>query len=178
VDLKQIESLIKTYPDFPKKGVFFKDIFPVLANSEAFQSTIDELIKKVSDKEFDYIMGVDARGFIFGSAMATKLRKAFIVCRKKGKLPGKVISHKFNYEYSSAELAIQEGLIPPGSKVLLVDDILATGNTATACFQLLKKVKADVVATLFFGEIRALREGCVLRKEIDAEVPVITLFYL
>jgi adenine phosphoribosyltransferase len=174
----EILALIETYPDFPTEGISFKDISPILADPTALASVVDELAAEIADLSFETIVGIDARGFIFGPLLAYKMKKRFVMCRKKGKLPGETVTYAYEYEYSSAELSIQKSAIPEGSRVLIVDDVLATGNTALACGKMIEQLKSTVVGYLFFAEIAALKESRTIESQIGTDTPLITLFSL
>lgn len=153
VDLKKH---IRDIPDFPKEGIIFKDISTLLKHKDAFKASIDILAKKFKKKRIQYVVGVEARGFIFGSALAYKLGVGFIPVRKKGKLPHKTSSVTYQLEYGTDTLEIHADAIPQGSRVLLVDDLLATGGTVTAVIDLLKKQKANIVGVAFIVELKFL----------------------
>lgn len=142
------EKHIGVYPDFPKKGISFKDISPLVANGPAFQSVIDDLAKLAEKYSPDYIIGAESRGFIFGAALAYKLGKGFIMGRKAGKLPGKTIKASYALEYGTASIEIPEGVIPEGAKVLLVDDLMATGGTFDALKRIVVEAGGVPVAAL------------------------------
>ena len=132
--IETVKNAIKEYPDFPKKGIMFQDIFGVLLNPEANAALNDialDHVKKHADS-FDIIVGLDSRGFLFGNTMALSVKKPFVPIRKKGKLPGACHSTTYTLEYGTDTLEIQEGSIKPGDRVLIVDDLLATGGTLTA----------------------------------------------
>lgn len=154
-----LRKFVKDVPNYPQKGVMFYDISPALFNSKAFRYSIIAMGDLITRLDYDFIVGIDARGFLFASALAIDLKKGLVLCRKKGKLPGKVTSQAYKYEYSQGELVIQSDKIIPGKKYLIIDDVLATGNTCLAAVQVLRKAKAVVTHSLFFGEI------CVLHGE-------------
>jgi adenine phosphoribosyltransferase len=155
--LKQITQLIETIPDFPQQGIQFKDISPLLSNAEAFASAINLLARRVKIKDFDEIIGIDARGFIFGSALAYKLKKGFIMARKEDKLPGELLSQSYSYEYSQAKLTLQKKRITPGKKYLIIDDVLATGSTISAVAQLIGQAGGVCVGAVVFIELPFLK---------------------
>lgn len=130
-----LDPLIRTVPDFPTPGVFFKDISPLLANSDALQFVVDELMKKVDLAAVDYFVGLESRGFIFASMMAAKAKKGFIPFRKKGKLPPPVLSESYSLEYGAATLEAHTGV----GRIVIVDDVLATGGTLQASINLAEK---------------------------------------
>jgi adenine phosphoribosyltransferase len=122
-------SLLPVVPDFPVKGVMFRDISPLLANATAFSQSILQLVKITETMQFDYIIGAEARGFVFAAALALHLNKGLILARKPGKLPVKTLKETYGLEYGKDALEIEEGLLPPASRVLLIDDVIATGGT-------------------------------------------------
>lgn len=159
---QQLRNTLKVYPDFPKAGIQFADISPVLANPEVFHAVIDAFAEKYADQKIDVIMGLDSRGFIFGAALAYKLKKPFVMARKPGKLPGETISAVFSKEYGQDSLAIQRGAVKPGNRVLIVDDLIATGGTALAAQELVKKSGGTVVglcALIELQDILAANKG-------------------
>ena len=147
-------DLIRIIPDFPKPGIIFKDITPLLANADEFKKVCNQFAQ-VADLS-EYIAGIEARGFIFASAVAALTNKGFIPIRKSGKLPGQVITKMYDLEYGKSSLEIHTGLIPAGGKVLLIDDVLATGGTAIASIDLLKMAGLNPVGIAFLLEIPAL----------------------
>lgn len=157
MNASKIQEAIRDIPDFPKKGIIFKDITPVLKNGTLFKNSIDVLSTKVFDLEFDFICGVESRGFIFGSALAVKLGVGFIPIRKPGKLPADTFSVSYELEYGSNILEIHKDSLKDGSKVIIVDDLLATGGTAKASAQLVEKCNASVESLLFLVELSFLK---------------------
>ncbi len=153
---KEIESAIRNVPDFPKAGIQFKDITPVLADPKLFAGTIDLLINNFKPGSIDAVVGIDARGFIFAAAAALKLNAGFVPVRKKGKLPFKTYEQDYALEYGSATIAMHIDALKPGSRVLLVDDLLATGGTAAAAAALVKKLGAEIVEISFLIELKFL----------------------
>ena len=147
-------DLIRIIPDFPKPGIIFKDITPLLANADEFKKVCNQFVQVANLSE--YIAGIEARGFIFASAVAALTNKGFIPIRKSGKLPGEVITKMYDLEYGKSSLEIHTGLIPAGGKVLLIDDVLATGGTAIASIDLLKMAGLNPVSIAFLLEIPAL----------------------
>ena len=142
MELKEIEALINKIPDHPKPGILFYDISTLILNNEAFGESIRLMCESVSNLEIDLVAGIDARGFIFGSGMACKLNKGFVMLRKKNKLPGRTLSQEYNLEYGKDTIEINVNI--ENKRVLLVDDLLATGGTANAAIKLLKKSGAKV----------------------------------
>ncbi|AIA29771.1 adenine phosphoribosyltransferase [Mycoplasmopsis californica] len=150
----QLEKYIRDIKNFPKPGILFKDISPLLANGEALSYTIDQMA--LLAKDCDVIVGPDARGFLFGTPTAAKLKKPFIMVRKPGKLPGKVISKNYDLEYGNNVLQIQDGFIKPGQTVAIIDDVLATGGTTKAIVTLLEEQGAIVKRIILLLELSEL----------------------
>lgn len=151
-------DLIKSYPDFPKKGIIFRDISPLLADASAFALALDLLQAKAKKMpQFNKILAIDARGFIFGGVLADRLKKGLIICRKPNKLPGSLIEEKYGYEYSSDVLTIQRDAIIAGDRILIVDDVLASGNTLLAAGQLVQKLGGEVSGILCLLELNYLK---------------------
>ena len=144
-----IKSLIRTIPDFPKPGVMFRDITTLLKNTEGFRSTIDQLVGRYRGVKIDKVAGIESRGFIIGSALAYHLKAGFVPIRKKGKLPGENFGHDYELEYGTDRLEIHCDAIQKGEKVLLVDDLIATGGTAEATVRLIGKTGGQIVGCAF-----------------------------
>ncbi len=155
LDIQSSLSLIRDIPDYPKPGILFKDITPLLANPEAFAVVLESLSTYTED--IDYIAGIEARGFILASALAAKTGKGFIPIRKKGKLPSKTFSRSYGLEYGEDVLEIHQDAFPPGSKILLIDDVLATGGTISAALDLIGDVGGLVPMISVLIEITPLR---------------------
>jgi len=153
IDLKKY---IRTIPDWPKKGILFRDITPLLADPEAFAAAIDVLCADFVDMGIEYVAAVEARGFIFGAAVAEKLGAGFVPIRKKGKLPYKTESVTYDLEYGTDTLEVHSDAVRNGSKVLMVDDLLATGGTMAAACKLIEKIGGKVVAIAFLIELTEL----------------------
>jgi adenine phosphoribosyltransferase len=149
----EIADRVRNIADFPKPGIQFKDITPVLADPKLFAGAIDLLIQNHIPGSIDAVVGIDARGFIFAAAAAIKLKAGFVPIRKKGKLPYLTHESSYDLEYGSNTVAIHVDAIPPGSKVLLVDDLLATGGTAGAAISLLNMIGAETVEAVFLIEL-------------------------
>ena len=154
--LQDIKNAVRNVPDFPKPGIQFKDITPVLADPRLFAGCIDLLIDQVKPGDVDFVVGIDARGFIFAAAAALRLKAGFVPVRKKGKLPYHTHEESYDLEYGSNTVAIHVDAVHKGSRVLLVDDLLATGGTAAAAVQLLQKLGADIVGISFVIELAFL----------------------
>jgi adenine phosphoribosyltransferase len=160
-----IEKAIRNIPDFPKPGIQFKDITPVLADGRLFGASIDMLIGNHKPGTIDAVVGIDARGFIFAAAAAIRLQTGFVPVRKKGKLPFKTHEQDYALEYGTNTIAIHVDAVKPGDKVLLIDDLLATGGTSAAAVSLLKKVGAEILEASFLIELTFLN-GRQLLKDI------------
>ena len=166
-NISALTDAVRDVPDFPKPGIVFKDITPVLSHPELFKIAIDEIVATVDGHHIDKIVGIDARGFIFGAAVADRLGAGFIPMRKKGKLPHTTASCAYSLEYGEAEIEIHADAFASGEKLFLVDDLLATGGTAGAAVELIKQLGGDLVAISFLIELTFL-EG---RKRLDPGVP-------
>jgi adenine phosphoribosyltransferase len=153
----QLERAIRNISDFPQPGIQFKDITPVLADAQLFRGCIDLLTATFRPGSVDTVVGIDARGFIFAAAAALKLEAGFVPVRKKGKLPYGTYEQSYDLEYGSNTIAIHTDAVKPGSRVLLIDDLLATGGTAAAAATLLKKVGADILELIFLIELGFLK---------------------
>jgi len=161
----EIEAAIRNVPDFPKPGIQFKDITPVLADARLFAGTIDLLCDGFKPGSVDAVVGIDARGFIFAAAAAMKLGAGFVPVRKKGKLPYKTHEQDYALEYGAATVALHVDALKPGARVLLIDDLLATGGTAAAAVSLVKKLGAEILEVSFLIELKFLNgreklKGC------------------
>jgi len=153
VDLR---ALIRDIPDFPRAGIMFKDITPLLANPRAFHIVLDSIAERFLEQHVDAVVGIEARGFIFGGALAARLNASFVPARKPGKLPAAADRVAYKTEYSVAELEMHKGSIREGSRVLVVDDVLATGGTARAAADLVNKQNGHVVGYAFVIELSFL----------------------
>ncbi|XP_056318918.1 adenine phosphoribosyltransferase [Danio aesculapii] len=156
--LELISKCIRTFPDFPTKGIPFKDIFPILKDPKAVTAVTDLFEEHVRNTypQVDLIVGLDARGFLFGPLLALRLGIGFAPIRKKGKLPGPTISVAYSLEYAKAEAEMQEDAVSAGQKVLIIDDLLATGGTLYAAIELIKQQKAEVLGCLVVVELKYL----------------------
>jgi len=157
MNLLEATKLIRDVPDFPKPGILFKDITPLLGNHAAFTFILDSIHKQFNDIGYDYVLGIEARGFIFAAALAAQTGAGFIPARKPGKLPAAVDRVDYTLEYSSGSLEIHKESLSPGKKVLIVDDVIATGGTALAGGNLVKMQGGIVVGYGFAVEIEALK---------------------
>ncbi len=155
-ELIHLEKYIRSIPDWPKKGILFRDITPLLADARAFAAAIDVLCAGFTEADIDYVAAVEARGFIFGAAVAKKLRAGFVPIRKKGKLPFKTESITYDLEYGTDTLEVHSDAIGEGAKVLMVDDLLATGGTMATSCKLIEKIGATIVGITFLIELSEL----------------------
>jgi len=149
-------KIIRTIPDFPKEGILFRDTTTLFGDAEAFGAAIDTIAEQLEGVDFDFVTGPEARGFIFGAPLAYKMKKGFIPARKVGKLPPKTVSKSYELEYGSATLEISADSIKKGQKVVIVDDLLATGGTCKALCELIEECGGEVAAIFFFIELEAL----------------------
>ena len=149
----EIERAIRNIPDFPKPGIQFKDITPVLADARLFSGSIDLLTENFKPGAVDAVVGIDARGFIFAAAAAVKLQAGFVPVRKKGKLPYQTHEQEYNLEYGTATVAVHVDALKPGARVLLIDDLLATGGTAAAAAALVQRLGARILEISFLIEL-------------------------
>jgi adenine phosphoribosyltransferase len=152
----EIERAIRNVPDFPKAGIQFKDITPVLADAKLFAATIDLLTDGFQPGSVDAVVGIDARGFIFAAAAAMKLQAGFVPVRKQGKLPYQTHEQEYELEYGTATVAVHTDALQTGSRVLLIDDLLATGGTAAAAAALMNKLGAEILQISFLIELSFL----------------------
>lgn len=167
-----LRNAIRSIPDYPKPGIVFRDITTLLGNASAFRRAVDELVQPWAGTKVDKVAGIEARGFILGGAVAHQLSIGFIPIRKKGKLPHKVVTIGYSLEYGIDEMEMHEDALAAGEKIILVDDLIATGGTATAAVRLLQQLDAEVVAACFVIDLPELGGA----KKIEAlGVPVHTL---
>ena len=157
VTVGDLEAAIRNVPDFPQPGIQFKDITPVLGDARLFAGAIDLMAARHADAGIDACVGIDARGFIFAAAAAKQLGTGFVPVRKKGKLPWKTHEESYSLEYGEATVAIHQDALRPGARVLLLDDLLATGGTAAAAVSLLEKIGAEIVEIGFLIELGFLK---------------------
>ena len=155
--MEDLKRAIRDVPDFPKKGIIFKDITPLLQNTKLFKKAVDRLCEKFKDKKIDVIVSVESRGFILGSAMAYKLGTSFVPVRKKGKLPYRTYSATYDLEYGQDTLEIHQDAIAKGDGVLIIDDLLATGGTLGAVIGLVKKMGGEIAGIGFLIELTFLK---------------------
>lgn len=148
-----IEDLIRAIPDFPKPGIVFRDVTTLFADARGFRAAVDRLLAPYAGQPIDKVAALEARGFIMGGAVAHQLGCGFVPIRKAGKLPGKTISEKYELEYGEAEVELHDDAIQPGERVLVVDDLLATGGTAEAGIKLIERLGGEVIGCAFFVDL-------------------------
>lgn len=162
--MKRVEDYVKSIPDFPEPGIIFRDVTTILQDSDGLHLAIDQLIKMLDGVDFDVVLGPESRGFIFGVPVAYMLHKGFVPVRKKGKLPRETVSAKYELEYGTAEIEIHKDAIQPGQKVVIIDDLIATGGTIEAISGLVEELGGEVVRICFVMELAGLRGRERLKK--------------
>ena len=155
--MKKVEDYIRTIPDFPEPGIMFRDVTSILQSAEGLKLAIDEMTRLLDGVEFDVIAGAESRGFIFGVPIAYAMGKPFVPVRKAGKLPCETVSKSYDLEYGQATIEIHKDAILPGQKVVLVDDLIATGGTMEAAAELVEELGGEVVKMLFLIELSGLK---------------------
>ena len=155
--MKKIEDYVISIPDFPEPGIIFRDITGILRDADGLKLSIDKIQEMLEGVEFDAVLGLESRGFIFGMPIAYNLHKAFIPVRKKGTLPGETVSAKYDLEYGTAEIEIHKEDLRPGMKVVIIDDLIATGGTVEAAVKLAESLGAEVVKIAFVMELAGLK---------------------
>lgn len=155
--MKKLEDYVVTIPDFPEPGIMFRDVTSVLQDADGLQLAINSLQDLLKDVEFDVLIGKESRGFIFGMPIAYNLHKPFVLVRKKGKLPRETVSKEYDLEYGKAVIEMHKDAIKPGQKVVLVDDLIATGGTMKAAAELVEELGGEVVKIIFLMELAGLK---------------------
>ena len=155
--MKKLEEYVRSIPDFPEPGIIFRDITTILQDPDGLHLAIQSMQDKLKDTEFDVIVGTESRGFIFGVPIAYNLHKALVPVRKKGKLPCETVSMEYDLEYGSAVIEMHKDSIKPGQKVVLVDDLVATGGTIEAAIKLVEELGGEVVKVIFLMELAGLK---------------------
>ncbi len=161
--MKKIEEYVRSIPDFPEPGIIFRDVTSILQDAQGLRLAIDLMQEKLKDVDFDVVAGTESRGFIFGVPIAYNMEKSFVPVRKKGKLPCETVSMEYDLEYGTAEIEIHKDAIRPGQKVVVIDDLIATGGTVEAAVKLIEKLGGEVVKIVFLMELAGL-EG---RKKLE-----------
>ncbi|BFL47827.1 adenine phosphoribosyltransferase [Lactonifactor longoviformis] len=155
--MKKVEDYVRSIPDFPEEGIIFRDITSVLQDADGLQLAVDSMQNLVKDLDIDVVVGTESRGFIFGVPIAYNLHKPFVPVRKKGKLPCETLAMEYDLEYGSAEIEIHTDAIKPGQKVVIVDDLIATGGTIEAAVKLVEELGGEVVKIIFLMELAGLK---------------------
>ncbi|MCI8559077.1 MAG: adenine phosphoribosyltransferase [Lachnospiraceae bacterium] len=155
--MKKLEEYVRSIPDFPEKGIIFRDVTSVLQDADGLHLAIDSMQELLKDVDFDVVVGAESRGFVFGTPIAYNLHKPFVLVRKKGKLPCETISKEYDLEYGSAVIEMHKDSIKPGQKVVLVDDLIATGGTIQAAAELVESLGGEVVKIIFLMELAGLK---------------------
>lgn len=155
--MKKLEEYVKSIPDFPEKGIIFRDVTSVLQDADGLHMAIDQMQKKLEGIDFDIVLGPESRGFIFGVPIAYNMHKAFVPVRKKGKLPRATISQTYDLEYGTATIEIHKDAIQPGQKVVIIDDLIATGGTTEAIIKMVEELGGEVVRCVFLMELAGLK---------------------
>ena len=155
--MKKLEEYVKSIPDFPEKGIIFRDVTSVLQDAEGLHLAIDQMQEKLEGVDFDFVLGPESRGFIFGVPIAYNMHKAFVPVRKKGKLPRATISQTYDLEYGTATIEIHKDAIQPGQKVVIIDDLIATGGTTEAIIKMVEELGGEVVKIVFLMELAGLK---------------------
>ena len=169
--MKTVSDYIRTIPDFPEKGIMFRDITTVIQDADGLHLAVDEMAKQLDGLDFDVVAGAESRGFIFGMPLAYNLGKPFVPIRKAGKLPCAVVQKEYALEYGTATIEIHKDAIRPGQRVVLLDDLIATGGTIKAAAELVEELGGEVVKILFLLELKGL-EGRKLLEGYDVETVV------
>lgn len=172
--MKTVKDYIRTIADFPHEGIMFRDVTSLFAHARGFRMAIDQLLHPWAGERIDKVIGLEARGFILGGAIAHQLSKGFVPIRKKGKLPGQTISQAYKLEYGEAIMEIHEDALQPGERVLVVDDLLATGGTCEASIKLIERLGAEIVGCSFIVDLpelggRKLLEGLGMQVNVLCE---------
>ncbi len=154
--MSDLKDYVTEIPDFPKPGILFRDITTIIQNPEGLRMSIDGLVDMVKDLDFDLVVGAESRGFVFGGPVAYCLNKGFILVRKKGKLPRETVSEEYDLEYGTATLEMHKDAIKPGQKVVIIDDLIATGGTTAAIIKMVEKLGGTVVKIGFVMELAGL----------------------
>ena len=155
--MKKLEEYVVSIPDYPEKGIIFRDVTSILEDPEGLQLSIRELQDKLEGMDFNIVIGPESRGFIFGMPIAYNLQKAFVPIRKKGKLPLETVEESYDLEYGSATIEMHKDSIKPGQKVVIIDDLIATGGTVEACAKMIERLGGEVTRIVFLMELAGLK---------------------
>ncbi len=170
--MKKLEDYVTSIPDFPEPGIIFRDITTILEDADGFQLAIDSLQNMLKDVDFDVVIGAESRGFVFGAPLAYNMHKPFVLCRKKGKLPRETVGTSYDLEYGSASIEMHKDSIKPGQKVVIVDDLIATGGTIEATAKLIEELGGEVAKIVFIMELAGLKGREKLAK-YDVEAAIV-----
>ncbi len=168
--MKKLEDYVRTIPNFPEEGIMFRDITTVLGDADGLRMAVDQMTAAIGDKDFDVVLGPESRGFIFGVPIAYNMHKAFVPVRKKGKLPAETVSIDYDLEYGKATIEMHKDAIKPGQKVVIVDDLIATGGTMEAICKLVESLGGEIVKIVFLMELEGLSGKQKLEKYDVASV--------
>lgn len=169
--MKKLEEYVRSIPDFPEPGIIFRDVTSILQDPEGLHLAVDKLIDMVKDLDYDVVVGPESRGFIFGVPLAYAQHKSFVPVRKKGKLPCETISMEYALEYGTAEIEIHKDAIKPGQKVVIVDDLIATGGTTEALLKLVEQLGGVVVKICFVMELQGLKgRDCLKGYDVESAI--------
>lgn len=157
ISMKKLEEYVRSIPDFPEEGIIFRDVTSVIGDADGLQLAVNTMQGKVADLDFDVVVGPESRGFIFGTPIAYNLKKPFVLIRKKGKLPCETVSIDYDLEYGKATIEMHKDSIKPGQKVLIVDDLIATGGTTEAMIKLIESLGGEVVGIVVLIELAGLK---------------------
>ena len=157
ITMKKLEEYVRSIPDFPEEGIIFRDVTSILESPEGLQLAVDSMQDCLKDIDFDVVVGPESRGFIFGVPIAYNLKKSFVPVRKKGKLPCETIEMEYDLEYGSAIIEMHKDSIKPGQKVVIIDDLIATGGTIEAITKLIKSLGGEIVKIVFLMELAGLK---------------------
>ena len=155
--MKKLEEYVRSIPDFPEPGIIFRDVTTILQDADGLHLAVDSIRNMLKDVDYDVVVGPESRGFIFGMPIAYNLHKPFVLVRKKGKLPRETVSASYDLEYGSAEIEMHKDSIKPGQKVVLIDDLIATGGTIEAAAKLVESLGGEVVRIIFLMELAGLK---------------------
>jgi len=164
IPMKKLEEYVRSIPNFPEKGIIFRDVTSILQDADGLHLAIDEIQKRLDGLDFDLIAGTESRGFIFGMPVAYNLHKPFVLIRKKGKLPCETVSMEYDLEYGTATIEMHKDAVKPGQKVVLIDDLIATGGTIEAAAKLVESLGGEVVKMVFLMELAGLKGRKKLEK--------------
>ena len=169
--MRDLDSYIRSIPDFPEEGIIFRDVTSVIQDADGFKLAVDTMQEKIADLDYDVVVGAESRGFIFGAPLAYNNHKPLVIIRKKGKLPCETISQEYELEYGTATIEIHKDAIKPGQKVLIVDDLMATGGTNEAMIKLVEALGGEVAGVLVLIELAGLKGRERLNKyRVDAAI--------